>query len=103
MDWLTVANDAVSGKIHDDVGKAQMFLRRVVGGAAHDGTDTRYQLGWAERLRHVIVGAAVEATNSVALLAARGQHDDRQAAQLGRPANLAADLDPRDQRQHPVE
>ncbi len=56
-----------------------------------------------ERLGQVVVGAGVEAADAVALLAARGEHDDGDVARLLAAAQAAADLDTGELRQHPVE
>ncbi len=93
----------MSGKIHGDVAELQRLFGGVRLGAAHHGAQPRGELAQAERLGDVVVGAAVETAHPVGLLAARGQHDDRQGAGLRRAADLATNLDPRDQRQHPVE
>ena len=45
-------------------------------------TDAREELARAEGLAQVVVGAAVERGDLVALLAARRQHDDRDGAPL---------------------
>ena len=49
------------------------------GGAAspHDRAHARDQLAGRERLDHVVVGAELEADDPIDLLAARGEHDDR--------------------------
>ena len=44
--------------------------------APEDGAHARDELVHAERLRHVVVGARVEAADLVGLLRARGEHDD---------------------------
>ncbi len=56
-----------------------------------------------ERLDHVVVGAGGEAAHALALLAARGQHDDRQPLGFGPRAQPAAQLDAGEAGQHPVE
>src|SRR5438477_34413 len=60
----------------------------------------RDELTRAERLRHVIVGAELEAEDAVDLAVARGQHDDRDLA--GR-AQTAADLEAVHSGEHHVE
>ena len=49
-------------------------------GAAQHGIDARQQFARREGLGHVVVGAAIEACDLVALGGARGEHDDRQIA-----------------------
>ena len=77
----------------------------VVGGrgAAQHRAHPRDQLARAEGLGDIVVGAAVEAAQLVAFLAARGQHDDGHAARFRHAPQLPADLDAGEQRQHPVE
>jgi hypothetical protein len=53
-----------------------------------------------ERLRDVVVGAELEAEHLVELLAARGQHDDRDVALT---AKSLADLEPVEAGKHDVE
>ena len=69
-------------------------------GAAEYRLHARDELTRAERLRHVIVGAELEAEDAVDLAVARGQHDDRDLA--GR-AQTAADLEAVHSGEHHVE
>ena len=57
--------------------------------AAQHGADAGDDLGAAERLDHVVVGAELEADDAVGLRAAGGEHDDRHA---GAGADRAADV-----------
>ena len=59
--------------------------------AAQDDVDPRHQLARAERLRHVVVAADLEAEDAVDLLVARRQEQDRHVGGL---ADLAADVEP---------
>ena len=61
---------------------ASRFATRPRLGAPQERADPRQQLRHRERLGDVVVGAGREAAHAVALLAARGQHDDRQALGL---------------------
>ncbi len=70
---------------------------------AQQRAHARAQLGHRERLDDVIIGAGGEAAYALALLAARGQHDDGQLLGLGAGPQPAAELDPGEPRQHPVE
>ena len=45
--------------------------------APHLGADAREQLADAERLAHVIIGPQIESAHPIALVRARGEHDDR--------------------------
>jgi hypothetical protein len=57
-------------------------------GAAQLRLDARQQLAQAERLDHIVVGAALETGHFIRFLAARREHDDRLAHAVG--AQLAA-------------
>ena len=57
------------------------------GRVAQRHAHARQQLAHAEGLGHVVVGAGVERGDLVALLAARGEHDDRHLAPLPQPAD----------------
>ena len=69
--------------------------------AAQVRADTREELLHGERLRDVVVGARVQAAHGVALLAERGDHDDRDIG-VGAPYPVR-ELEPVDPRQHEVE
>jgi hypothetical protein len=69
--------------------------------APGDGAQPGEQLGEGERLRQVVVGAAVEPGDPVADRVARGQHHDRRPDSLA--PQHAADLEAVDPRQHDVE
>ena len=100
VDQLAGARDAAVGNVDHDVADRDRRLGRGVGRAAQDGAQARCQLLAAERLRHVVVGAGVERTDLLALVADGGDDDDRHAAPL---AHLAADVDAAAVRQHEVE
>src|SRR5437868_8038467 len=68
--------------------------------AAHDRPHPRNELARIERLRHVVVGADLEADDLVHVLIARGEHEHRQITALADPL---ADLDAVDVGQHEVE
>ncbi len=103
MHRLAAADHTVGDQVHDDVGVGKRLVGQRGPDAAQHGADTRHQLGRRERLGDVVVGAGVEAAHAIALLTARRQHDDRQVGGGGLAAQLPANLDPRHQRQHPVE
>ena len=71
--------------------------------AAQHRVDARQQLARRERLGDVVVGAAFEAGDLVALLGARGEHDDRQLARLAVALQRAGELQAAHVRQHPVD
>ena len=54
--------------------------------APRDGTDAGDQLAQPERLDDVVVGAELEADDSIRFLAARGHDDDRHLRPLAQPA-----------------
>ena len=70
---------------------------------AQQRADARDELANAERLRQVVVGAAVEAEHFVGLVAARGQHEDRDVRVDRIAADGAADRDAVQARQHQVQ
>jgi len=88
--------------VEDEVGEGGDVAGKRRRSAAEDRAHAGDELGHRERLGHVVVGADVEAAHAVLLLAAGGQHDDRDLAGLGAGAELAAELDTRNARQHPV-
>ena len=61
------------------------------------------QLRHRERLDDVVVGAGRKPAHALALLAARGQHDDRQRCGLRPRPQASAELDAGKAGQHPVE
>ena len=67
---------------------------------AQHGADARGELARRERLRHVVVGAELEADDPVGLLAARGQQDHGQVRARPDPA---AEREPVGAGQHHVE
>ena len=83
--------------MHED---RALALRAVGRRAAQDRAHARDELARVERLRHVVVGADLEADDLVDVLVARGQHQHRQVAGL---PDALADLDAVDVGQHQVE
>ena len=103
MHRLALAGHPMGREIHRHVAVGQLVGGERRARAAQHGIEPRGELGRRERLGDVIVGAGVQRADLVAFLAARRQHDDGQVAGVGVAAELAADLDAGDQRQHPVE
>ena len=68
--------------------------------AAQDGADARRQFARVEGLGEVVVGAQFEADDAVDILAAGGEHHDRNFALL---AQAAEDFEAVDAGQHDVE
>ena len=56
----------------------QPALVRALCGAPQHGRDAQSQLGVGERLRHEVVGAALEAAHAIGLARAPAEHDQRQ-------------------------
>jgi len=79
---------------------AERALRRLGLRAAQDRAQARRQLARRAGLRHVVVGAELEADDAVHVVAARGEHDHRHAARL---ADAAQRLDAVHLRHHHVE
>ena len=102
-DRRAAAAHAVRGDVHLDVGISQLLAGQRRPHPAKHGADAGDQLARAERLGDIIVGAGLEAADAVALLAARGQHDDRHVGRRRAAAQAAADFDPADALDHPVE
>ena len=70
--------ERVRGEAHLGLADLDHLRRRArTSDATEDGAHARDELVDAERLRHVVVGAGVEAADLVRLLRARRQHDDR--------------------------
>ena len=98
MRWTRWVSRSSSISPHFSSGRQHLGL-----GAAQHRLDARHQFRRRERLDDIVVGAGGKPANTLALLAARRQHDDRQALGLRALAQPAAELDAGDARQHPVE
>jgi hypothetical protein len=72
-------------------------------GTAQQAVGARQQLAHRERLDDVVVRARLETAHTVGLLAARRQHDERQALGGRLLAQAPAQLDAGQAGQHPVE
>ena len=93
------------GDVDHEVAHLEALLRRggfggAGAGAPQDRAHAREQLAGVEGLRHVIVGADVEAGDAVRVLAARREHDDGDVVSS---ADAAAHLEAVDARKHDVE
>jgi len=93
----------VAGDVHFEVGEAQPLAGQRRPHAPQNRLDPSHQLARGERLGDIIVGAGLEASDPVHLLAAPGHHDDRHIGRLGRAPQPAADLEPGNPLDHPVE
>ena len=87
-----------------EAAEAQHFVRQRLGRrAAQQRLDARQQLARLEGLGQVVVGAQLEADDAVDGLAARGEHQQRQAARAGVGAQLAREVEAVAVGQHEVE
>ena len=102
LEDVAVQRHLALGRIEAELSDLDRLVlgRRGRVGAAQHRSDACDHLAGAERLDHVVVGAQLEADDPVRLLAAGGEHDDRN---LGGPAELAADVEARPVGQHHVE
>ncbi len=103
MDFLAGAAHAMGGAVHLDIADGDGVGGKARADAAHHGAQAGEQLGHRERLGEIVIGAGVEAADTIRLLAARRQHNDRHVAGFLAAAQAAADLDAGKLRQHPVE
>ena len=87
--------------VEDEIGEAEDVARQLARGAPEDGLGARDELGEAERLRDVVVAARAERLDLVLGRVLRGQEEDG-GLEAALP-QAAADLDPLDVGQHPVE
>src|SRR4051794_14253765 len=88
-DLLARSAYPVRGDVHLDVGIAELLASKGGAHAPQDCSDARHELARTERLSDIVVGTGLEAADSVTLLTARGEHDDRHVGG-GRAAAQAA-------------
>ena len=81
-DLTVAAEHLVRYRIEHDVSDAETRRVAVRIGSAQEGAHARYQLVGVERLREIIVGARIEAGDSVADLGAGSEHERRCADAL---------------------
>ncbi len=72
-------------------------------GATEHGFDASQQFRCRKRFDDIIIGTHAQATNAFAFFTACGQHDDRQTLCFRPLAQTAAQLDPGNTREHPVQ
>ena len=98
---MLAAEDLVAVLVEDEVGEAQHVAGQLAAGAAQDRLDAGDDLGEAERLGDVVVAAGAERLDLVLDRVLGGEEEDRglEAAL----AEAAADLDPVEVGEHPVE
>ena len=103
VDGAAVALHAVGGQVHGEVMERVLAANGNGAGAAEQGAHAGEQGVHAEGFDDVVVGAGVEAADGVLVLRAGGHHDDWQVTGLRAAPELAADLDPGHDGEHPVE
>ena len=103
MQRAAVAGDAVRVLVHRQVVEGQHAAAGDAAGPPQQRADAGQQPVHGEGLGDVVVGAGVEGADAVLLLGPGGHHDDRQVAGRRPAAELAADLEARKLRQHPVQ
>src|SRR6476660_10435034 len=103
IDRTAIARDPFLFAIKFDVADAEYGRNTFRIGPAQQCAYPRQQFRYREWLDDVVVGAGREPANLFTLLAARGEHDDRQLAGLRARAQPAAQFDAGKTRQHPIE
>jgi hypothetical protein len=68
-----------------------------------DRVHSQYQLSWAERLLHIVVGANLEPDHAIDLIGSGREHDDGKTNCLGASPQASAHFEARDVRQHDVQ
>src|SRR5205823_6154465 len=102
-DGVASPANAVPRDVHFDVRVTELLAGECRADRTQHRADASDQLARTERLRHIIVGAGLEPADPVAFLAARGEHHDRHVGRSRPAAQAAADFDPADTYDHPVE
>src|SRR5581483_8689676 len=77
LDRLAAHRHLARVAAEDDVPRREDDVLGAALGATQDRLDPRRQLARRERLRDVVVGAELEAGDTVGFLVTRGEHDDR--------------------------
>jgi hypothetical protein len=104
LDLAAFVQHRVAAEIHDQRTKRQRRSGRLRAlRATHQRANPRHQFVGAERLRDVVVGADLETDDAVALLGARGQHDDRNRGGRLVGAQRPAHLETAEAGQHHIE
>ena len=101
LELRLAAEDLVARLVEVEVLVAEHVAGKVAGCPPQDRLHARDDLGEAERLRHVVVASGPERLDLVLDRVLRGEEQDR--VSLPALAQPAADLDPLDVREHPVE
>ena len=86
-----------------DVADRQHFRRPLRVARRNSALTRADELRHRERLDDVVIGAGREPAHLLALLAARGEHDNRQLPRFRPRTQPTAELDAGEARQHPVE
>ena len=103
MDLDLIAIDAVRLTVEHDVADLEHARQDFGLRPPQECTNAGDEFGRGERFDEIVVGAGRKPAHPVAFLAARRQHDDRQALGFSPHAQPAAKLDAGDGRHHPVE
>src|SRR5438105_3897564 len=101
LDRRLASEHLVPTLVQHQVREAKDVARQLATGAPENRLHARDDLGQAERLRHIVVTAGTERVHLVLHRVLGGEEEDRRLEAL--LAQAAADLDPFDVRQHPVE
>src|SRR3954452_10728537 len=86
MHGASVTSDLVRADVDLETTGADDRLRCTTLGAPQHGVQPRNELAGTERLRHVVVGAGIERTDLLGLLADRRENEDRHLAPLPQAA-----------------
>ena len=103
VDVCALPGDAVRDAVDLDIAHRDAVFLQSRPDAAEHGAHACHQFCGRKGLGHIIVRARIKPADPVALLAARGEHDDRKVGIAPTRAHPAADLDAADFRQHPVQ
>ena len=102
-DRLPMTGDAMAHRVQPQPVDLERAVVADRSGPLQHRADPRHQLLHRERLDDVVVGARVESAQPVALLALRGQHDERDVPGGIASAKPACELQAAHAGQHPVE
>jgi len=95
-DVLSPDGDGTGGEVDQDPAVVvELAHRGLLAGAPEHRVDARGELGLAERLADVVVGAAAQAADAVDLGVERGQHDHRHLRDLADQLERLPAVDPR--------
>ena len=93
----------MANRVHFQIPEGQFFASQGRAHPAQHRFHPRDQFARTERLGDIVIGAGFETADLVFFLTACGQHDDRDIGGFRRASQAAADFDPGQAFQHPVE